>query len=174
MTLSSAPPAALSAVPAGGHLDRLVARTAAGDRAAFRILYAGLAVHVWCVVISRLRREVAVAVVQATFVEVRLRAHCYAGGADDPREWVSAIAVRRADERRRGAGGRHRRPEEITADYDALVRSQLAAQLGDGPGTIRITAGTFLRVGDLDQALPAIADAWARTPLTVDNTGAGH
>jgi DNA-directed RNA polymerase specialized sigma24 family protein len=174
MTIPSAPHAAPSPAPASGHLDRLVARTAAGDRAAFRMLYAGLAVHVWCVVVSRLRREVAVAVVQATFVEVRLRAHSYDGEAGDPREWVTAIAVRRADERRRGAGGRHHRPEEITADYDALVQSQLAEQLGDGPSTIRITAGAFLRVGDLDQALPAIADAWARAQHTVNNTWAGH
>ena len=176
MTIVAVQPAAPSRMPRGGsrHLDQLLTRAAAGDREAFRTLYAGLAVHVWCAVISRLRRDEAVAVVQATFVEVRLRAHSYDSEANEPREWVTAIAVRRADDRRRGAGGRHRRPEEFTAVYDALVQSQLAEHLGDGPGTIRTTAGTFLRVGAFDQALPAIAEAWARTQLTVNDTRTGH
>ena len=174
MTIFAVPHTAPSVAPVGGHLDRLVTRTASGDRAAFRLLYAGLAVHVWCVVISRLRRDVAVAVVQATFVEVGLRAKSYDRAAGEPREWMTAIAVRRADDRRRGPGGRHRRPDELTVEQDALVQSQLTEQLGDGPGTIRITAGTFLRVDDLDRALPAIADAWARTQLTVNNTRTGH
>ena len=172
MTISAVRPAAPSQATVSGHLDRLITRTAAGDRAAFRLLYAGLAVHVWCVVISRLRRDVALAVVQATFVEVRLRAKSHDTAATDPREWIAAIASRRADDRRRGAG-RHRRPDEPTVEYDALIQSQLAEQLGNGPGTIRITAGTFVRVDDLDQALPAIADAWARRQLTL-NTRTGH
>jgi len=174
MTISAGAHTAPSPAPVSSHLDRLITRTAAGDRAAFRLLYAGLAAHVWCVVITRLRRDVAAAVVQATFLEARLRAKSYDSATGEPREWITAIAVRRAGDRRLGTGGRHRRPDEITLDHDMLVQSQLAEQLGGGPGTIRITAGTFLRVDDLAQALPAIADAWARTQLTLNNPRTGH
>lgn len=137
----------LVGVAAGDLLDLLVERIAAGDRAAFRSLYAFLALRVLCDAARSLPRPAdARAVTRATFVEVW---HLAGQHVERPRmgtrDWLAAITAQRVDERRPAT-----EPQcPIFGDYDRLVHRELVALLGPGPAIIRAGAETFIRVDDL-------------------------
>jgi hypothetical protein len=150
-------------------LDQVIARIAAGDRAAFRDLYAFMAMRVWdAVTAAPLPDASAVAVTRSTFVEV-----WHAAGAAaryDARDWLAALSTGRINDRLAvDANGRHLararaapdgddQPASV-ADYDAHIHRELTALLGCGRATIRIRPGVFVRIEDLDCALAAIAAA---------------
>ena len=157
------------------HLDRLVSRIAAGDRLAFRCLYAFLAVRVWRTVARALPHPGDThAVVRSTFLEVwhtAGAAACY-----DARDWVEAITAFRIGERRSvlgehgpargsvpGTAGR-REPAADVVDYDDRTDRELTDLLGAGPATVRISPATFLRVENLDRAIDTIAASTGRHP----------
>src|SRR5437899_11442030 len=99
MVDSAAEPAA-----SGDHLDRLVSRIAAGDRLAFRCLYAFLAMRVWRTAARALPYPGhALAVTRSTFLEVWHTAG--AAAHHDARDWIGAITAFRVDERRRVLSG---------------------------------------------------------------------
>jgi DNA-directed RNA polymerase specialized sigma24 family protein len=140
-----------------GHLTRLVARTAAGDRSAFRCLYGGLACLVWSVVAAILPPDRVAGVVEATFLEVWHRAAAFDAASGGPREWIGTIALRRADDRLRttGGGARDARLDAIAAVCEAHHRLELAARLGPAPILIRVGPCAFVRVRDLAEVAAA-------------------
>ncbi|OLB77013.1 MAG: hypothetical protein AUI14_17370 [Actinobacteria bacterium 13_2_20CM_2_71_6] len=158
-----------AAVPAASsdHLDRLVSRVAAGNRLAFRRLYAFLAVRVWHTAARALPYPGhALAVTRSTFLEVWHTA----GAAThyDARDWIEAITAFRVDERRRVLGDHdHQDPEAGTdgfrepaadlVDQDARTHRELTNVLGTGRATIRVGPAMFVGIEDLDRALDAIA-----------------
>jgi len=84
-------------------LGLLVTRVAAGDRAAFRRLYARLHTAVCDQVDEILSRSADVpAVVSSTFVEVWWLARHHTAPGTDVRRWITGIAAVRATERERG------------------------------------------------------------------------
>jgi DNA-directed RNA polymerase specialized sigma24 family protein len=106
----AAPPAPATAAPTVNHdrLDHVISRVAAGDRVAFRRLYAFMAVRVWRVVAEApLGPADAVAVARSTFVEVWHSAR--AGIRYDAREWMATVTTGRVNDRLRiiDASGRH-------------------------------------------------------------------
>jgi hypothetical protein len=159
--LAAVPVAPAVALPAAAtdRLDRLVARIAAGDRPAFRCLYAFLAVRVWHTAARTLPHPGhAVAVTRSTFLEVWHTAGV--AGRDDARDWIDAITAFRVDERRRLISERGRPgPESGTAglgepatdviDDDNRVHRELADVLGTGRAIIRVGPATFVRIEDL-------------------------
>jgi hypothetical protein len=161
-------------------LDHLISRIATGDRAAFRCLYAFMAMRVWhSAVEARLSPANAVAVTRSTFVEVWHFAG--AAGRYDARDWLAALGARRVNDRLRAidADGRHGDPVNqpyLTAngqsqppdagDYDSHIHRELTALLGAGDATIRTSPGVFARVDDLDRALATIAAAQAAAPVS--------
>lgn len=162
------------------HLDQLIARIAAGDRAAFRRLYAFMAMRVWhAVTAPPLCPASAVAVTRSTFVEVSHSAG--AAARFDARDWIAALSTRRVNDRlcTINANGRHGvhlvRPHvtadghnqaPTVADYDTHVHRELTALLRGGPTIIRTGPGVFARIDDLDDALDAIAAA--SQPAVID------
>jgi hypothetical protein len=161
---SSAGPAVSS-----DRLDRLVSRIAAGDRPAFRCLYAFLAVRVWRTAARALPQPGhAIAITRSTFLEV-----WYTAGAAahyDARDWIEAITAVRVDERRRVFGDHDhdcedlvistadlRQPATDLVDHDDRTHRELASVLGAGWATIRVAPAMFVRVEDLDSAINAIA-----------------
>ena len=155
-------------------LDGLISRVAGGDRAAFRRMYAFMAMRVWHVAMeARLSRTDGVAVVRSTFVEVWHMAG--AAFRYDARDWMTAVASVRVNDRlsildvdrRRAnpagasdsAGRRHQRPD--VADHDADIHRELTALLGTAGATIRTGPGRFTRIANLDDAPTAIATTWA-------------
>jgi RNA polymerase sigma-70 factor, ECF subfamily len=171
----AAPP---TGTPAGqpadrDRLDQLVSRIAAGDRSAFRRLYAFMAMRVWrSATAVPLSPACAVAVTHLTFVEVW---HLAPGAARyDARDWIAAVGTRCADDRLRAidVNGRdrlHPASHHVTAerrtdrptmgDSDIHVHRELTALLGGGRITVRISPGVFTRIDDVDDAIPAIAAA---------------
>jgi hypothetical protein len=161
-------------VPAGApdHLDRLVSRISAGDRLALRCLYAFLAARVWRTAARALPHPGhALAVTRSTFLEVWHTAG--AAAHYDARDWIEAITAYQIDERRRlrdepDRHGPHpgsassRDPAVVGFDHDAHTRRELAALLGTGRATIRVSPATFIRVDDLDRALDTIASTTRR------------
>lgn len=129
-------------------LHDLVARIAAGDRTAFRCLYAFLARRVWRDAIRAMPYPVdARAVTRSTFVEVwHLAGHHLDDAGLDTRTWIAAITARRVDDRLRAS----LTPCLLRDDYDRHTHRELAALLGAGPATIRTGRATFTRVDDLD------------------------
>src|SRR5438067_2207246 len=126
-------------VAEGDRLDGLISRVAAGDRAAFRRLYAFMAMRVWNTAIeAQLGRVDAVAVTRSTFVEVWHSAG--AAARYHARDWMTAVTTGRVNDRRsiifadsrRGAhpagaaeaAGRHLQQQDI-ADYDAHIHREL-------------------------------------------------
>ena len=106
----AAPPAGATAAPTVGHdrLDHVISGVAAGDRAAFRRLYAFMAMRVWHVVTeARLCPADAVAVARSTFVEVWHSAR--AATHYDARDWMATVTTGRVNDRLRiiDANGRH-------------------------------------------------------------------
>jgi RNA polymerase sigma-70 factor (ECF subfamily) len=106
----AAPPARAADGPAihQDRLDHLISRIAAGDRAAFRRVYAFMAMRVWHSALdARLRPANAVAITRSTFVEV----WHFAGAAAryDARDWIAALGTRRANDQLRtiDANARH-------------------------------------------------------------------
>jgi DNA-directed RNA polymerase specialized sigma24 family protein len=175
MSEPAATPTWADAEPTVGHdlLDQLLSRIAGGDRAAFRRLYAFMAMRVWQTVSqTSLDPAVAVAVTRSTFVEVWHSAG--AAARYDARDWLAAITARRANDQLRtnGARARHRahrvrpyatpggpdQPPDVTG-YDAHIHRELAALLGGGRATIRTHPGVFVSIDDLDRALATIAAA---------------
>lgn len=144
------------------HLAGLVARTATGDRAAFRCLYAFLAMSVWRVAALGLPQPGdASAVTRSTFIELWHLAGRHS--SDDPhrdlRARLAAITAVRVNDRTRilnhgGVG---------VVDYDACVRRELRDLLGPGRALIRTGSRTFTDIDDLDGALATIC-ATARWP----------
>jgi hypothetical protein len=162
-------------------LDQLLSRIAASDRAAFRRLYAFMAMRVWHAISQApLGAAGAVAVTRSTFVEVWHSAGTAA--RYDARDWIAAISTRRVNDRLRtiNANGRHgvhlaqhyataaghNRPPTVD-DYDNRIHRELAALLGGGRATIRTSPGVFIRIDDLEDALATIAaaDSPGRPPL---------
>jgi DNA-directed RNA polymerase specialized sigma24 family protein len=171
----AAPPAGATAAPTVGHdrLDHVISGVAAGDRAAFRRLYAFMAMRVWHIVTeARLCPADAVAVARSTFVEVWHSAR--AATHYDARDWMATVTTGHVNDRLRiiDANGRHGvHPAEpgvgadrqnqppTVVDYDAHVHRELTALLGAGGATIRTSSGVFARIDDLDHALATIAAA---------------
>jgi hypothetical protein len=145
------------------HLRRLVARTADGDRAAFRCLYGGLALAIWrTATAARLGTDSAAAVTRATFVEVWHRAGSFDPAVDgSARAWITSIGLRRAGDRLRtdSAAIDHAPTIDVVAHHDTHIRRELAALSGTGPATVRVAAAILVRVGCLDRVLPAITAA---------------
>jgi RNA polymerase sigma-70 factor, ECF subfamily len=88
----------MSATPPPVHeLQQLLARTALGDRAAFRALYDACAPSLLGVAVRILRRrDQAEDAVQDAFVNVWNRAASYSAGASQPMTWLTAIVRNRA------------------------------------------------------------------------------
>lgn len=119
----------------GDRLDLLVGRIAVRERAAFRCLYASLALPVWCDAPQALPNPAdARAVTRSTFVEVwHLARHHVGQSCVDTRIWIAAITARQADDRRSCPGTLG----WLRDDYDGHVRRELAALLrpaGQGRG----------------------------------------
>ena len=171
----AARPAGATAAPTVDHdrLDHVISRVAAGDRAAFRCLYAFMAVRVWQIAAEApLGPADAVAVTRSTFVEVWHSAR--AAIHYDTRDWMATVTTGRVNDRLRlvdasgrhwvhpaepsvGADRRHRPPTVV--DHDAHIHRELTALLGAGGATIRTSSGVFARIDDLDHALSTIAAA---------------
>jgi len=125
------PARAITTANTSDHLHGLVGRIAAGDRAAFRRLYALLALPIWRDAIRALPRPLdARAVMRSTLVEVwhMARHHVDEAGVDS-RTWIAAITARRASDRRRG-------PDTtcpLRDDHDGHTVRELTALLGGRP-----------------------------------------
>ncbi len=126
-----APARAFTTANGGDRLYELVVRIATGDRAAFRCLYASLAMRVWRDAVRVLPHPVdARAATRSTFVEVwHLAGHYVDDSRIDTRGWIAAIAARRVDDRLRASTT----PSPVLGDYDRHVHRELAALLGRGP-----------------------------------------
>jgi DNA-directed RNA polymerase specialized sigma24 family protein len=159
-------------------LDHVISQVAARDRAAFRRLYAFMAMQIWRIVAQApLGPADAVAVTRSTFVEVWHSAR--AAIHYDARDWMATVTTRRVNDRLRlvdanrrhrvhpaepgvGADRRHQPPTVV--DHDAHVHRELTALLGAGAATIRTGPRVFARIDDLDQALATIAATRAARP----------
>ncbi len=132
-------------------LNLLLRRIAAGDRAAFRRLYAFLAMRVWREAARALPNPAdARAVTRATFVEVwHLAGHHLDDEWVDIHAWIAAITARRVEDRLR----RHNGSPPPVGAYDRHVQCELIAALGVGRATIRTGPATFARVEDLNDDL---------------------
>lgn len=138
-----------TATAADGHdrLNDLVDRIAARDRAAFRCLFAFLAMPIWREAVRTLPdpRD-APAVTRSTFVEVWHLAGHHVNSPIATRAWIAAITARQVHDRL----GASNASGPFLGDHDAHVHRELAALLGAGQATIRISPATFVRVDDLD------------------------
>ena len=150
MIETPAPARAPATTYGSDRLHGLIARIAAGDRAAFRGLYAFLAMRVWRDAVRALPHPVdARAVTRSTFVEVwHLAGHHLDDAGPDTRAWIAAITARHVDDRLRTIDA----PCLLGGDYDRHTHRELAALLGAGQATIRTAGGTFSRVDDLNRA----------------------
>jgi DNA-directed RNA polymerase specialized sigma24 family protein len=131
------------------HNDRLhalVTRIAAGDRAAFRTVYAFLAMQVWRDAIRLLPPADARAVTRSTFVEIwHLAGHHLDHERRETFAWISTITARHTGDRIRSTGG-----QRLDCNgYDHHTHRELVALLGNGHTTIRTARATFTRVADL-------------------------
>jgi DNA-directed RNA polymerase specialized sigma24 family protein len=142
----STPARTVAAAVGNDRLSLLVHRIAASDRAAFRCLYAFLALRVWRDALRALSRPAdARAVTRSTFVEVWHLAGHHLDSRVDVRAWIGAITARRAGDRLDAAG-------TPCALHDGRVHRELVVLLGAGHATMRTGTATFLRVDDLDRA----------------------
>ena len=127
-------------------LHALVTRIAAGDRTAFRTVYAFLAMQVWRDAIRLLPPVDARAVTRSTFVEIwHLAGHHLDHDGRETLAWILSITARHTGDRIRSAG-RHPLP---CNGYDHHTHRELAALLGNGQTTIRTAPMTFTRVAEL-------------------------
>jgi DNA-directed RNA polymerase specialized sigma24 family protein len=131
------------------HNDRLhalVTRIAAGDRAAFRTLYAFLVMRVWRDAIRMLSPVDARAVSRSTFVETwHLARHHLRDEGRETCAWILSITVLHIDDRIRSTG----RASLHGDGYDHHTHRELTALLGTGHATIRTAPATLTRVVDL-------------------------
>jgi hypothetical protein len=150
-------------------LDQLLSRIADGDRAAFRRLYAFMAMRVWqTATATPLGPAAAAAVTMSTFVEVWHSAG--AAARYDARDWMAAVSSGRANDRLRtitanghparhaATANGHDHPPAVD-DYDSHLRHELTALLGGGRAIIRTVPGVFISIDDLGDALVIIAAA---------------
>ena len=108
-------------------LGLLVTRVAAGDRAAFRRLYARLHAAICDHVDELLSRSADVpAVVSSTFVEVWWLSRHHTAPGTDVRRWVAGIATARATERERGP----ERHGPLPAEASHVALRQLLGESG--------------------------------------------
>lgn len=141
-------PARSSATPCGSDLlHDLVTRIAAGDKAAFRCLYAFSATPVWRDAVRMLPRPAdARAVTRSTFVEIwHLAGQHLDDGGPGVRIWIKAITARRIGDRLRAPDVPCRLPD----DHDCHTRRELVALLGAGQATVRTGQTTFASVDNL-------------------------
>jgi RNA polymerase sigma-70 factor (ECF subfamily) len=104
-------------------LQQLLARTALGDRAAFRGLYEACAPRLLGVALRLLnRRDLAEDVVQEAFVSVWRQAGSYTAAASTPMTWLTAIVRNRALDLLRGET---RQPTEALDDAEDGSHRQL-------------------------------------------------
>jgi len=132
----------------GNRLYDLVDRIATGDRGAFRCLFAFLAMRVWRDATRVLPHpDDARAVTRSTFVEVwHLAGHHVDPPRIDTRTWIAMITARHVNDRLAAPD-----PQNLLrGDYDRHMHLELAALLGAGRATIRISPATFARVDNLD------------------------
>jgi DNA-directed RNA polymerase specialized sigma24 family protein len=128
---------------AGDRLYALVARIAAGDRTAFRTLYAFQAMRVWRDAIRLVPPADARAVTRSTFVEIwHLAGHHRDEEAHETCDWIVSITARHVDDRIREADG----PSPHGGSHDQHTRCELISLLGSGRATIRTAPRTFARV----------------------------
>jgi RNA polymerase sigma-70 factor (ECF subfamily) len=139
---------AVTAACDNNHFDDLVDRVATGDRAAFRTLFAFMAMRVWRDASGMLPRAAdARAVTRSTFVEVwHLARHHLVDSQTDTWNWIAAVAARHIDDRLRDADP----PQPSSSEYDGHTHRELADLLGTGLAIIRIGRARFARVTDLN------------------------
>ena len=123
--------------PAGGRLTRLVGRTAAGDREAFRRLYAALAARTWRAAVARLGcPDAASSVTDATFVEVWYLAKSFDPAIDDGGGWIASITARRCQDWLRASNMvASRVVGDLIADYHMYLLRELGLLLAADPST---------------------------------------
>ncbi|MEH0981455.1 hypothetical protein [Micromonospora sp. CPCC 205556] len=118
-------------VPGRESVDDLVKRIADRDQAAFGRLYRRLVRAVFTQVSARVGSpSAAVAVTRAVFVEVWQLAPRCAAGQVDGLGWVTAIAVRRAEERLREIDVS---PSPLLTGYDEFLGHILTTALSGEP-----------------------------------------
>jgi hypothetical protein len=175
--VSTATGATASPTVGHDHLDHLISRIAAGDRAAFRCLYGFMAVRVWYTAVeSQLCPADAAAVTRSIFLDVWHLAGTAA--RYDARDWMAAACSRHISDRLRTVGADVRRgvrpgqpyvdPDghgqpPIVAHDDSHIHRELATVLGTGRATIRVSPGVYARIDDLDHALVVIASSMPPT-----------
>ncbi len=105
-------------------LATLIARTAQGDRAAFRRLYDGTSGRLLAITLKILgRRDLAEEALQDSYVSVWKRASGFDAGRGSARGWLATIARRRAIDRLRSSPWLFREvpePPEIAASVSRL------------------------------------------------------
>ena len=145
MSDTTSTPRPVSVQPAtGDKFTDLVRRSAAGDRNAFRRLYADLAAPTWRAAAAWLGcSDAASSVTDATFMEVWYRATSFDAAVRGGGEWIASIAARRCEDWLRAAnlaGGRGL--TDSMAYYSRHLRSELAAILmvGNPPKSFRYQA----------------------------------
>jgi hypothetical protein len=127
-------------------LHTLVTRIAAGDRAAFRTVYAFLAMRVWREALRLLPPADARAVTRSTFVEMwHLAGHHLDHEGRETAAWILSIAARHIEDRPPTTNG----GQPLQCAYDHHTRNELISLLGTGEATIRTAPATFTRVIDL-------------------------
>ena len=146
--------------PTGGRLTRLVGRTAAGDREAFRRLYAGLAARTWRAAVARLGcPDAASSVTDATFVEVWYLAKSFDPTIDDGEGWIASITARRCQDWLRVSNMVGSRDVgDLIADYHLQLRRELGALLAADLATScdePLGAAAADSCGGIVQRLPA-------------------
>lgn len=153
------------------HPDRLhalVTRIAAGDRVAFRTVYAFLANRVWRDAIRVLPPADARAVTRSTFVEIwHLAGHHLDHQEHRTHAWILSIAARHIGDRPRTAQS----GQPIQCGYDDHTRRELVSLLGTGGATIRPAPETFTRISDLSSVLSAAEPCWLGPNNPVDAQG---
>ena len=135
-------------MPAPADLQQLLARTALGDRAAFRQLYEASAPRLLGVAMRLLnRRDQAEDVLQETFVSVWHQAGTYTAAASAPMTWLTAIVRNRALDLLRGE---NRHPTEALDETEDSPRHQLRDDRPDPLGLLEQAADALSIRGCMD------------------------
>jgi RNA polymerase sigma-70 factor (ECF subfamily) len=143
-------------VDRAGEDEALIARLAAGDRAALDLLYDRYAGPVYALVLRIIAdRQAAEDLLQEVFLRVWQRAATYQANRGRPLTWVLGIAHNLAiDEVRR----RRRRPQGVEERDDATVDNLLAAMPSEEPGPAEL-AWERLRRAQIGVALQQLPPA---------------
>lgn len=135
-------------MPDPADLQQLLARTALGDRAAFRRLYEATAPRLLGVALRLLnRRDQAEDVVQEAFVNVWHQAGSYAAATSAPMTWLTAIVRNRALDLLRSEKSR---PTEALDDTEDGLHRQIPDQRPNPQGLLEQAADTLHIRGCLD------------------------